>query len=307
MHFSLRALLIAATAAAVYIGSFLALIRTVAPYRASSPLAVVHHTCDLPLFVLWCVAGEWAFRRRSSASSARLMLAAILMIAAWRLFSPFVQALLFQFLEVNFGDVGVLQWYGVIATLINNIVEFTSWLLMTFAVIWGMYACPANSPSGRFVHMHFSLRTLLIATTAAAVYTGSFLALVRTVRPQMALTVLGNVRSTLGVPIFVLWCVAGEWAFRRRLSSSAARLMLAAILTIAGWRVLSPFAQALLFRFVTLHSENAWQWYGVIAALLGNIFEFASWFMMIFAVVQGMKAMPEPAAAFSWEPETLCE
>src|SRR5688572_11275442 len=110
MHFSRRTLLIAATAAAVYIGSFLALIRTVAPYRASSPLAVVHYTCDLPLFVLWCVAGEWAFRRRSSASSARLMLAAILMIAAYRLLLPFIQALLHQFLEVNLGDDGILQW-----------------------------------------------------------------------------------------------------------------------------------------------------------------------------------------------------
>jgi hypothetical protein len=303
MHFSLRMLLIAATAAAVYIGSFLALIRTVAPYRASSPLAVVHYTCDLPLFVLWCVAGEWAFRRRSSASSARLMFAAILMIAAWRLFSPFVQALLFQFLEVNFGDVGVLQWYGVIATLINNIVEFTSWLLMTFAVIWGMNACPANSPSGRIFSMHFSLRTLLIVTTAATVYIGSFLALVRTVRPQRALTLLGIVRPTFGVPIFVLWCVAGEWAFRHRLSSSSARLMLAAILTIAAWRFLSPFAQALLFQFVTLNSENAYQWYGVIAALLGTIFEFASWLLMTFAVVQGLKASPEPEASSPWQAE----
>ena len=307
MHFNLRTLLIATTAAAVYIGSFLALVRTMAPERASSPLAVVHSTCDLPLFVLWCIAGEWTFRRRSCAASARLMLAAILIIAAWRLLLPFAQALLFQFLEVNFGDVGILQWYGIIATLVNRVVEFASWLLMTFAIIRGMNPHLANSPSGRFFPMHFSLRTLLIVTTAAAVYIGSFLALVRTVAPERASRPLSLVHVTAGMPIFVLWCLAGEWALRRRASAPSARLLFAAILTIAAWCLLSPFAQALLFRFVSLDSENAYQWYGVIASLLDNIFEFASWLLMILAVVQGMRAMPEQAVDSSWESERLRE
>jgi len=257
--------------------------------------------------VLWCLAGEWAFRRRSSAASARLMLAAILMIAAWRLLLPFAQVLLFQFLEVNFGDVGILQWYGIIATLINRIVEFASWLLMTFAIIREINARPPNSPSGHFFPKHFSLRTLLIVTTAAAVYIGSFLALIRTVYPESASRPLSLVHVTCGVPIFVLWCVAGEWAFRRRASAASARLMLAAILTTAAWCLLSPFAQALFFRFVSLNSENAYQWYGVIAGLLDSIFEFTSWLLLTFAVVQGMKAMPEPTAAPPWEPETLRE
>ena len=321
MQFSLRTLLVATAAVAIYIGSFLALTHTLAPERASGPLEVVRHNCDLPLFVLWCLAGEWAFRRRSSAPSARLMLAAIIALGVWRLLMPFVQVLLHPFLELNVGDVGVLQWYGFIATLLYNIVEFASWLLMVCAVVQGVMANPEPEVSSprqpettnawrsltpfnelakrQSLSIHFSLRTLLIVTTAAAVYIGSYLALARTVRPQRALTAIGIFRSTFGMPIFVLWCLASEWAFRRRSSSSAARLMLAAILTIVGWRVLAPFAQAFLFRFITLNSDDAWQWYGVIAALLGSIFEFASWLLMICAVIQALKACPDPGVSSS--------
>ena len=79
----LRTLLVATTAAAIYIGGILALFRTVDQSSASSPFALVHVISGLFIFVLWCVAGEWAFRHRSSASSARLMLAAILTAAFW--------------------------------------------------------------------------------------------------------------------------------------------------------------------------------------------------------------------------------
>lgn len=157
--------------------------------------------------------------------------------------------------------------------------------------------------------MHFSLRTLLIATTAAAVYIGGFLAFFRTIAPGSPSSSFALVHATCGLPIFVLWCVAGEWAFRRRSSAASARLMLAAILTAAAWRLLSPFAQALFFRFVSLNSGNAdaVQWYSGITTLLHSIFEFASWLLMTFAVVQGTKAMPESDSASPWEPETLRE
>ena len=157
--------------------------------------------------------------------------------------------------------------------------------------------------------MQFSLRTLLIATTAAAIYIGGFLALFRTVDQGNASSPVALVHAICGLPIFVLWCVAGEWAFRRRSSASSAKLMLAAILTAAAWRLLSPFAQALFFRFVSLNSGNvdAVQWYSAFMSLLHSIFEFASWLLMTFAVVQGTKGMPAPAAASPWEPETLRE
>jgi hypothetical protein len=157
--------------------------------------------------------------------------------------------------------------------------------------------------------MHFSLGTLLIAMTAAAVYIGGFLALFRTMAPGSASSSFALVHATCGLPIFVLWCVAGEWAFRRRSLASSARLMLAAILIAAAWRLCSPFAQALFFRFVSLNSGNveAVQWYSAVSSLLHGIFEFASWLLMTFAVVQGMKAMPEPDQASPWEPETLRE
>lgn len=157
--------------------------------------------------------------------------------------------------------------------------------------------------------MQFSLRTLLIATTAAAIYIGGFLALFRTVDQGNASSPVALVHAICGLPIFVLWCVAGEWAFRRRSSASSARLMLAAILTAAAWRLLSPFAQALFFRFVSLNSGNvdAVQWYSAFMSLLHSIFEFASWLLMTFAVVQGTKAMPAPAATPPWEPEALRE
>jgi len=154
--------------------------------------------------------------------------------------------------------------------------------------------------------MQFSLRTLLIATTAAAIYIGGFLALFRTVDQSSASSPLALVHAMCGLPIFVLWCVAGEWAFRRRSSASSAKLMLAAILTAAAWRLFSPIAQAIFFHFVSLDSGNAdaIQWYSAYMSLLHSIFEFASWLLMTFAVVQGMKATPEPEASSSWQPKT---
>ena len=157
--------------------------------------------------------------------------------------------------------------------------------------------------------MQFSLRTLLIATTAAAVYIGGLLALFRTVDQSNASSPLALVHAVSGLFIFVLWCVAGEWAFRRRSSSSSAKLMLAAILTAAAWRLLSPFAQAIFFRFVSLNSGNvdALHWYSAFMSLLHSIFEFASWLLMIFAVVQAIKPSPEREATSPWLTETTSD
>lgn len=157
--------------------------------------------------------------------------------------------------------------------------------------------------------MQFNLRTLLIATTAAAVYIGGILSLFRTVDQSSASSPFALVHVISGLFIFVLWCVAGEWAFRHRSSASSAKLMLAAILTAAAWRLLSPFAQAIFFRLVSLNSGNvdAVQWYGVFMSLLNSIFEFASWLLMIFAVVQAIKTNPEREATSPWLPETTSD
>jgi hypothetical protein len=154
--------------------------------------------------------------------------------------------------------------------------------------------------------MQFSLRTLLIATTAAAIYMAGILALFPTVDQSNASSPLALVHAMCGMPIFVLWCVAGEWAFRRRSSASSAKLMLAAILTAAAWRLFSPIAQAIFFHFVSLDSGNAdaIQWYSAYMSLLHSIFEFASWLLMIFAVVQAIKPSPEREATSPWLPET---
>ena len=147
MQFSLRTLLIATTAVAIYVGGFLVLFRTLGQGDESSPFAVVHAVCGLPIFILWCVAGEWAFRRRSSALSAKLMLAAILMAAAWRLLSPFAHAIFFRFFSLNSGNVDAFQSYRVTASLLQSSFEFASWLLMTFAVVQAINPSSEREPT----------------------------------------------------------------------------------------------------------------------------------------------------------------
>jgi hypothetical protein len=153
--------------------------------------------------------------------------------------------------------------------------------------------------------MHFSLRTLLIAMTAAAVYVGGLLGLYRSFDSSGVSSPFVAMQAVCGLPIFILWCVAGEWAFRRRSHIPAARLMFAAILTAAAWRLCSPFFQAMFFRYYSLNSGgsvNAVQWYSAIATLLHSLFEFASWFLMTFAIIRATKATPKPDAS-PWESE----
>ncbi len=157
--------------------------------------------------------------------------------------------------------------------------------------------------------MQFSLRTLLIATTAAAIYIGGILALWRTVDQRNASSPLALVHAVSGLFIFVLWCVAGEWAFRRRSSASSAKLMLAAIVTAAAWRLVAPFARAIFNRFISLNSGNvdAVLWYSAFMSLTHSIIECASWLLMILAVVQAIKSSPEREAASPWLSETTSD
>ena len=132
MHFSLRTLLIATTVAAIYVGGLLGLMRTFQSSGISSPYILFHALCGLPIFILWCVAGEWALRNRSANSSARAMLAAVVIAAAWRLSSPVLQTLFFSFVTPGSGG---FQIYSIFSSVLHATCEFTSWLLMSYAVV----------------------------------------------------------------------------------------------------------------------------------------------------------------------------
>jgi hypothetical protein len=89
MQFSLRTLLIATTAVAIYVGGTLGILRTIDGWQggAVGSFNVIYILSGLPLFVLWAIAAVWAFERRERPGMKPLLWGLVL-TAAWRLVAP---------------------------------------------------------------------------------------------------------------------------------------------------------------------------------------------------------------------------
>jgi uncharacterized BrkB/YihY/UPF0761 family membrane protein len=127
MQFSLRTILVAMTAAAVYIGGIIGLDGALEQSYYGSTYFTWNVVSGLPTFVLWCVAGEWAFRWRRRSPAARLLLAAIVVGAAWTVLGM----LSYVLMETAFSNEFVYTAFSVI----NNLVDFVTWLLFALAVV----------------------------------------------------------------------------------------------------------------------------------------------------------------------------
>lgn len=147
--------------------------------------------------------------------------------------------------------------------------------------------------------MHFSLRTLLIATTAVAIYVGFHLGMFRTFSPRRSLDDVVFIAMLYRLPLFIIWSIAGSMVFDRRVALGRANLVLAAILLAATWMMLSPFAQAALFHFQSFNPNN-WggrRWYGAAWSILDGVVEAASWGLMLYAYLETSRAPALPSGA----------
>jgi hypothetical protein len=131
MHFSLRTLLVATTAVAIYMGGSLGLVRTLNVWQGRGgvhSLSYVYLFSDMPMFVLWVIAAVWAFDR-SERPGMKALLGGLVLAAAWRFASPLVQAVIFQPIGAN--------WEGAFAafTIFNALVHTTIWGLLLYALL----------------------------------------------------------------------------------------------------------------------------------------------------------------------------
>jgi hypothetical protein len=146
--------------------------------------------------------------------------------------------------------------------------------------------------------MHFSLRTLLVATTAVAVYIGFHFGMIRTFHGRTALNAPGLFGMLYHLPLFIIWSVAAANIYPVRRKIPHANLVLAAILLAFAWQLTSPFAQLVFFRFLqsgdssfqsggaSLVSTNALRWYGSAFALLEGVVEAMCWGLILYAYVK---------------------
>jgi len=134
MQFSLRTLLVATTAVAIYVGGSLGMVRTLNIWRGGSglgPLNYVYLLSDLPMFALWVVGAVWAFDRRERPGM-KALVCGLALTAAWRFASPLVQSMLFQSLSSGSAS---QQFAFAAFTLINALVQTTNWTLILYAFV----------------------------------------------------------------------------------------------------------------------------------------------------------------------------
>ena len=132
--------------------------------------------------------------------------------------------------------------------------------------------------------MQFSLRTVLFAVTAAALYIGSVLGLSRALTPNQGAEYIVALQVVSGAPLFVLWCLMGAWSFRRRQESISARLMFAAIATALASTLIGPFA------FMAFRSFMSVQTFAAFVSMFHNLVQFATWLLLSWAVVHAVKS-----------------
>jgi hypothetical protein len=149
--------------------------------------------------------------------------------------------------------------------------------------------------------MHFSLRSLLVATTAVAIYVGGFLGILRTMNGwQGAGTVSSyNIIYMLsGLPQFVLLAIAAVWAFDGRDRPGFKPLLWGLALT-AAWRFLGPLVQMAPFQLIAPSGPNQ-QFFFAAFALVNAMMQTASWAVLFYAFVKA--SAPRPAVVSPWEP-----
>ena len=148
--------------------------------------------------------------------------------------------------------------------------------------------------------MHFSLRTLLVATTAVAVYVGGTLGIMRTMNSWPGSGAPGSysfVYILSGLPTFVLWAVAGAWAFERRERPGMKPLLWGLLLT-AAWRLAAPFAQAVVLQ-IAGPGGGAMQAFFAAFSLVNALMQTVSWALLFYAFVKASE--PRPAPVSPWE------
>lgn len=148
--------------------------------------------------------------------------------------------------------------------------------------------------------MHFSLRTLLVATTAVAVYVGGTLGIIRTMNSWQGSGTVASysfVYILSGLPTFVLWAVAGAWAFERRERPGMKPLLWGLLLT-AAWRLAAPFVQAAVLQ-IAAPGGSAMQSFFAGFSLINAAVQTASWALLFYAFVKA--AEPRPAYVSPWE------
>jgi hypothetical protein len=133
--------------------------------------------------------------------------------------------------------------------------------------------------------MHFSLRTLLVATTAVAVYVGFHLGMIRTLHGASTLHGPGFLSMLYRLPLFIIWSVAAANIYPRRHQSPHANLVLAAILLGFLGLFVSPFAQIVFLRMGGPNggSMEFMRWYSAAYVLVGGAVEAICWGLLLYA------------------------
>ena len=143
MHFSLRTLLIATTAVAIYVGGSLGMLRTLNLWRGGGrglPSVSYLFFLDMPLFVLWVFAAVWGYDRRQRPGM-KALLGGLILTAVWRFASPIVQTMIFRPLAAG-GANGEMAFAAF--TIFNALVHTTIWALLFYAFVKA--AAPSPTP-----------------------------------------------------------------------------------------------------------------------------------------------------------------
>ena len=138
--------------------------------------------------------------------------------------------------------------------------------------------------------MHFSLRTLLVATTAVTIYIGGSLGMVRTLNVWQGRSGVHSVSYVYlfsDMPMFVLWVVAAVWAFDRS-ERPGMKALLAGLVLAAAWRFASPLVQAVIFRPIGAN------WEGVFAAftIFNALVHTTIWGLLLYALFKAAESRP---------------
>jgi len=145
--------------------------------------------------------------------------------------------------------------------------------------------------------MQFSLRTLLIATTAVAIYVGGSFGVVRTLSVWQGSSAMGMIPYSyllFGMPTFVLWVVAVVWAYERR-ERPGMKPLIGGLLLMLAWRVASPLVQAAILQPV-LASGSARDVYLTFYTLINALMQTLSWALLLYAFVKASDANAPPVA-----------
>lgn len=138
MQFSLRTLLIATTAVAIYVGGSLGMLRTVNAWYGGGSLRPISFLffSDLPLFVLWVLAAVWGYDRRQRPGM-KALLGGLALTACWRFASPILQTIIVR--------PSGASWEGAFSAwvIVNALVHTTIWALLLYALFKAAESRPA--------------------------------------------------------------------------------------------------------------------------------------------------------------------